>query len=94
MNEVPELQASVAYAAFFKAVANEHIIRSLGKSEPATLAELVSRQRKYIQQEELLQAHERTFYADEAGFFKKRKPEQSPPRSPRRKQLELGQSSQ
>ena len=48
MNEIPELQASVAYAAFFKAVANESIIRSLGKSEPATLAELISRQRKYI----------------------------------------------
>ena len=43
MNEIPELQASVAYAAFFKAVANESIIRSLEKSEPATLAELISR---------------------------------------------------
>ena len=49
MNEIPELQASVAYAAFFKAVANESIIRSLGKSELATLAELISRHRKYIQ---------------------------------------------
>ena len=48
MNEVSELQASVAYVAFFKAIANENIIRSLVKSEPMSLAELISRQHKYI----------------------------------------------
>ena len=44
MNEVPDLQASVAYATFFKAVANEDLIKSLGKLEPFTLAKLIARQ--------------------------------------------------
>ena len=57
MNEIHHLHVSVALPAFLKATTNLNLIGSLSKFEPVSLSELVARQQKYIQQEEVIRSY-------------------------------------